>query len=140
MSSGVSVLTPTGVELKAGEIPVSATPVTGRARRQGRPAARLIGQALWAIPMTTWLLIDVGIMMTCLYVGYALFVLPAGWPYPHVELWQAWIICSGALIAASLIFGLNDRATLLSRSMILTRIMLTAAAAAPRSFMALISL
>ncbi|MCH7701668.1 MAG: sugar transferase [Planctomycetes bacterium] len=80
--------------------------------------------------MTTWLLIDVGIMMTCLYAGYVVFVLPTGWPYPHVELWQAWIICSGALIASSLIFGLNDRATLLSRSKILTRIILTATAAA----------
>lgn len=130
VSISVSVITPTSTPVGAGEFPASLAPSMGRAQRQARPAARLIGQALFALPMTTWMLIDVVIMMTCLYAGYALFVLPAGWPYPHVELWQAWIICSGALLASSLIFGLNDRATLLSRSMILTRITLTALAAA----------
>jgi exopolysaccharide biosynthesis polyprenyl glycosylphosphotransferase len=90
---------------------------------------RVIGRALLGLPASTWLLIDVAVVSVGVYVGFSTFPPPDGLFMPHVALWQAWAVFAFVVIVASLVFGLYERETLLSRSRILTRVGLTACAA-----------
>ncbi len=106
-----------------------------------RPAQRAVGGSLrerafgWAgriflgLPMSAWLLLDVSILIAGFAEGYSFFPPTGPAATPHVMLWQASLVFALALGSASLVFGLYERETLVSRSRILTRMLLTAATA-----------
>ena len=87
---------------------------------------RVIGQALIGLPPSTWLLVDMSILTAGVYYGYRLFPPPQMEGTPHVALWQAAVVFAFVVAMASLVFGLYERQTLVSRSRILTRMLLTA--------------
>ncbi|MHC4695551.1 MAG: sugar transferase [Planctomycetota bacterium] len=92
-------------------------------------ARRPIGRILVGLPVSTWLLVDLSILSTGLYFAYSLFPPPDLPDTPHIGLWPAWIIFASMCTMAGLIFGLYERETVMSRSHIATRIVLTAGAA-----------
>ncbi len=106
-------------------------------RTVGGPALRsswervvhVIGQALLSLPASTWLLLDISILATGIYLGYRLFPPPQMLATPHIVLWQAAAVFAFVVTMASLVFGLYDRDTLMSRSRILTRMLLTSGTA-----------
>ena len=90
---------------------------------------RVIGHGFANLPASTWLLVDLSVLCAGLYFGYSLFPTLAPEVTPHVALWQAAAIFAFVVSMASLVFGLYERETLVSRSRILTRMLLTTAAA-----------
>ncbi len=94
-----------------------------------RRTVRMIGQALMRLPVSTWLVADVSIVTGSVYTGYRVFPPFASPHTPHVAFWQAAAIFAFAVVVASLIFGLYERETTGGRSRILTRMLLTTAAA-----------
>jgi len=94
-----------------------------------RRAVRMIGQALMRLPVSTWLVADVSIVTGAVYTGYRVFPPFSSQDTPHIALWQAAAIFAFAVVVASLIFGLYERETISGRSRILTRMLLTTAAA-----------
>ena len=126
-------------------VTASATPVAagsfGRAGEKSRPRAQgtikatwdravhVVGQALVALPASVWLVADVSVLAAGLSIGYALFPPPVMIATPHVAFWQAAAIFAVVAAMASLVFGLYERETLMSRSRILTRMLLTSATA-----------
>ena len=105
-------------------------PEAGIARPiQARRAVSIWGQMMLNLTPTAWMLIDVVMLSAGICLGYRLFVFPEAVPYPHVELWQACLIFSVCLVFSSLVFGLYERETLLGRSRIATRMLLTSATA-----------
>lgn len=91
---------------------------------------RMLGQALMRLPVSTWLVADVSIVAGAVYTGYRVFPPFTSPDMPHVALWQAAAIFSFSVVVSSLIFGLYERETISGRSRILTRMLLTTAAAA----------
>ncbi len=77
-----------------------------------------------------WVGLDLVLLMVGMEAGYRLFVDGVYPPLGHVPMWQAGVILVSTFVFGSLVFGLYDRETLLSRSRILTRTMLTTVAAA----------
>ncbi len=80
------------------------------------------------LPASAWLLIDATLILCWLDLGYKVFPPPDLIGTPHVAWWQAGAVFVGSLLVSSLVFGLYERETVLSRSRALTRILLTAAA------------
>ncbi|MFQ5494755.1 MAG: exopolysaccharide biosynthesis polyprenyl glycosylphosphotransferase, partial [Phycisphaerae bacterium] len=86
---------------------------------------RMLGRMMLGLPPSTWLLVDVSILAGSVLAAYRFFPPPAELAAPHVPLWQALSVFSLAVILASLVFGLYERETFLSRSRTLTRMVLT---------------
>jgi len=97
-------------------------------------AARFVGQLLIELPTSTWLLLDVCALTGLLCVAYRVFPPPNLEHTPHVELWQACPVFALGLVVASLVFGLYERDTIMSRSRILTRMLLSISAATTISY------
>lgn len=91
----------------------------------GERILRVIGRAVLGVPASTWLLVDVGVLLVSVYVAYEVFPPPIQPRTPHIALWQALMIFTGAMIVSSLVFGLYERETVMSRSRVATRIGLT---------------
>ena len=89
----------------------------------------VIGRAVLGLPPSTWMLVDVMVLLIGVFIAFAAFPPPQRQAIPHVEVWQASAVFALALIISSLVFGLYERETIMSRSRILTRMALTAAAA-----------
>ncbi len=99
-----------------------------------RRAFLLLGRTLVNLPASTWLLVDVAILVAGIATAYAVFP-PFEMPdIPHVALWQAAAVLAFASIIASLVFGLYERETVRSRSRILTRMLLTVGTTAVISY------
>ena len=105
----------------------SVRPETPQAWRER--AFRIIGHSLASLPASTWLLVDLSVLSAGIYFGYSLFPTLAPEVTPHLAFWQAAAIFAFVALMASLVFGLCERETLLSRSRILTRMLLTTATA-----------
>ena len=80
------------------------------------------------LPASAWLLIDATLILYWLDLGYKVFPPPDLIGTPHVAWWQAGAVFVGSLLVSSLVFGLYERETVLSRSRLLTRTLLTVAA------------
>jgi len=117
--------------------PVIAAPSFGRLTRDaavlrdavgsglGERFFLAVGRAIAGLPPSTWLLVDVLILSLGVYTAF-LTVEPAAPPdTPHVAVWQAAAVFAFAAIVASLVFGLYERDTIMSRSRILTRMLLS---------------
>ena len=91
----------------------------------GKRLLRIIGRAVLGLPPSTWLLLDVFLLAVAVYVAYLTFPPPAELATPHVALWQASAVLAFAVISASLVFGLYERETFMSRSRTFTRMLLT---------------
>lgn len=91
----------------------------------GERIVRVIGRAVLGVPASTWLLVDVAALMISVYLAYEVFPPPTQPRTPHIALWQALMIFTCAMIVSSLVFGLYERETVMSRSRIATRIGLT---------------
>ena len=95
---------------------------------------RFVGQLLVELPASTWLLLDVCMLTGLLCVAYRVFPPPNLEHTPHVELWQACPVFALGLVIASLAFGHYERDTIMSRSRILTRMLLAVGAATTISY------
>ena len=95
----------------------------------GQRALRLIGRGFLGLPTSTWLLLDLSVLPVGLYTAYRVFPPPELEMTPHIALWQALAVFAFAFTTAALVFGLYDRETLLSRSRIFARMLLTVGAA-----------
>ena len=91
--------------------------------------ARRAGEVLAGIDPSTWLLLDIALVMLGLYVAYAIVPPPNLVDTPHVLLVQAFAIFAFAQTISGAVLGLYDRATLPSRSLILMRVGLSSATA-----------
>ena len=103
-------------------------------RTQGRHALRILGQFLTGLPVAAWMLVDVAILCTGLKFGYIYFVPPTYVPQVSIDLTSAAAIYSAALAVSGLVFGLYERETLMARSRILTRCLLTTVVATILSY------
>lgn len=92
--------------------------------------ARMFSRLLLGLPPSSWLLLDVGCLSIGVYLAYLIFPPAQIVDTPHVALWQASAIFAFAIMMASLVFGLYERETVMGRSRILTRMLLTSAATA----------
>ncbi|MCP4592164.1 MAG: sugar transferase [bacterium] len=117
-------------------VDLGATELQGLYRRKGRRGARqsghalrVVGQFLTGLPVAAWMLLDVAILSAGLKIGYANFVPPAYVPDLNLDMVSAAAIYSMALALCGLVFGLYERETLMARSRILTRVLLTTATA-----------
>ena len=90
----------------------------------------IVGRALMGMPPSTWLLVDVSLLAVSVSAAFTVFPPHPHLEVPHVALWQATAIFAFAGIVASLVFGLYERETLVSRSRILSRMLLTTTTAA----------
>ncbi|MCO6436300.1 MAG: exopolysaccharide biosynthesis polyprenyl glycosylphosphotransferase [Phycisphaerae bacterium] len=99
-------------------------------RRPQQPLAERvlqgIGRTFFDFTATRWLLIDSAILAVGFQLGFIVFPPPEGLADPHLQLWQAIAVYAFSAAVASLVFGLYERDTLMSRSRIFTRILLTA--------------
>ena len=86
---------------------------------------RRAGHVVVALPPATWMLVDLGIVLVGVSVAYAVFPPPEFLSTPHIALWQAMAIFAFSVAMASMVFGLYERETILSRSRILARMLLT---------------
>lgn len=113
---------------------IAITPRFRVGRRTRSPSwdhrLRALGRVTLRIPPSSWMLFDIVILAVGVYSAYLAFPPPGRLATPHVALWQALPIFACSCIAASLVFGLYERETILSRTRIATRIALTSVAAA----------
>ena len=91
---------------------------------------QLIGRSILGQPASTWLLVDMAVLGVGVYVAYGVFPPPAQSFTPHISLWQAAAVYAFSVICASLVFGLYERETIVSRARTLTRMSLTTGTAA----------
>ncbi|MEK6799236.1 MAG: exopolysaccharide biosynthesis polyprenyl glycosylphosphotransferase [Planctomycetota bacterium] len=124
---------PAPVTAGAGPTTLSITPfVPARVRVRGSVApwtercVRLAGRALAGMPPSSWLLIDLAFLTVAVFSAYIVFPPIPNLEVPHVALWQAEMIFAFVTIVASLVFGLYERETVLTRSRTLMRMLLTA--------------
>jgi len=92
--------------------------------------ARMFARVLLGLPPSSWLLVDVICLSLGVYLAYLIFPPAEIADTPHVALWQASAVFAFAVMIASLVFGLYERETVMGRSRILTRMLLTSAATA----------
>lgn len=83
------------------------------------------GQTLVSLPPSMWLLVDVSVLTTGFHLAYKVFPPIDTITTPHIGLWQAVGVFALVVAVSSLVFGLNERETLQSRSRIATRMLLT---------------
>jgi exopolysaccharide biosynthesis polyprenyl glycosylphosphotransferase len=87
------------------------------------------GNTLLEMPWLLWSAFDVAVFTFGLYLAYRLFVWTPVGAWVTFGCWEMCLIQSPALVVAGLIFGLYEQKTLLRRSRILARSILTAGAA-----------
>jgi sugar transferase (PEP-CTERM system associated) len=92
-------------------------------------AGRFFGRCFLEIPSSSWLLLDLGVLMAAVVQGFKYFPPPHLETTPHIVLWQACAIFAFSTTVCAHIFGLYERDTLHSRSRIVTRMFLTVAVA-----------
>lgn len=93
-------------------------------------ALRSLGSIFQSLPMATWVLLDLALLLVGIHAGFNLFVDGHILPYLHVRSWPAFAILAASFFFSSLVFGLYERETVYSRSRILTRMMATTITAA----------
>jgi len=98
------------------------------------PIGKAIGRALVGMPPSTWLLADIAVLTIAVSMAFTLFPPYAGLETPHIELWQAAAVFAFSVIVSSLVFGLYERETIVSRSRILTRMLATTATASTLAY------
>lgn len=93
-------------------------------RGGGTRLLRRLGQAALDLPSSVWLVVDLAALTVGLHISYQ--VAPPTWESsaPHLYLWQAVGMFAALHVVSGLVFGLYERATLISRSRILTRVFL----------------
>lgn len=91
--------------------------------------ARACGQVLVRLDLSTWLLLDIALLLGAFYLAYRVLPPPEVPEVSHIALWQAFAIFSFALTIAGAVLGLHERETLPSRARIMMRVVLTAAVA-----------
>ncbi len=110
-------------------VPLSDAASSAPRTRFGPQAVRVIGRLLVSLPRLSWLVADTLVLALGIRLGYAWFVEKALLLELHVGYWAATAIFTASLVISGLIFGLYERETLLGRSRILTRMLLTASLA-----------
>jgi exopolysaccharide biosynthesis polyprenyl glycosylphosphotransferase len=88
-------------------------------------ALRILGQFLIGLPVGAWMLMDVAVLCAGLKFGYVYFVPASYIPALNLDLVSAAGIYSIALAVSGLIYGLYERETLMARSRIVARVLLT---------------
>jgi sugar transferase (PEP-CTERM system associated) len=113
--------------------PVTALPNPPQAVAPSRAPAdddrpnriQILGQLLLNLPRPAWMIIDIIIIWAAMVQGFRLF--EAYELSHHAPPWLAFGVFALSLTVCSLIFGLNDRTTLLSAGRMLARMTLTVA-------------
>jgi len=104
-----------------GQLAAAATrAVAGTPRRRYLP-----GRLLADLPRPAWMILDAVIVWVVMVQGYHWFEVAAH--TQHAQPWLTFSVFALCLVVCSLIFGLNERSTLISRSHIVTRMLLAVA-------------
>lgn len=101
-------------------------------RDSGSPFARgirFLGRAFVGMPASSWMLVDLACVLVAVQTAYDLVPPFALLETTYLASWQSSAIFAFAVVIASLVFGLYERETLMGRSRILTRMLLTTASA-----------
>jgi len=85
----------------------------------------VLGRMLYGLPRPAWIVLDAITVWIALIQGYKWFA--ASTMAQHAQPWLAFGVFTVCLMVCSLVFGLNERSTLLSKGRILTRMVLTVA-------------
>lgn len=107
---------------------------TGSTRRRARTTAHSVARTLFPLPVGVWVLLDVGLVLVGLHIGYWPFALgdPAfGW---MIAEWVAAPVFAASFALAGLIFGLYEARVLPSRGKIFSRSVATTALAVTLSY------
>ena len=88
-----------------------------------------LGNMLLEMPWLIWSIFDVLLVTVGLYLGYHAFVWTPSGMWVEFGWWQTCLIHGPALVLSGLVFGLYEQQTLLRRSRILARSVLTIATA-----------
>ncbi|MFQ5461675.1 MAG: sugar transferase [Phycisphaerae bacterium] len=94
-----------------------------------RRLVRVVGRCFLEVPTSSWLLVDMVILLAAIWQGYKYFPPPYIELTPHIVLWRAYAVFAFSFLVASHVLGLYARETLQSRSRILTRTFWTVAVA-----------
>ena len=110
------------------ERPDAASTRSGAPSREGVAdgVVRVVGRLLVSLPRSAWILADSLILALGIHLGYAWFVEQVLLEELHILYWPATGVFVAAMTIAGLVFGLYERETLLGRSRILARMLLTA--------------
>ena len=110
------------------ERPDAASARSGAPSREGVAdgVVRVVGRLLVSLPRSAWILADSLILALGIHLGYAWFVEQVLLEELHILYWPATGVFVAAMTIAGLVFGLYERETLLGRSRILARMLLTA--------------
>lgn len=109
------------------ESPRSGFAVSARvphADRRRRPFG-LMGRLMLSMPISTWILLDVGLITLGTYLGYHVHVWGSAPDMPQIAFWQVAFIFGATITVSSLISGLQEPETLWALSRILARLLLT---------------
>lgn len=88
-----------------------------------------MANTLLEMPWVLWSAFDILSLTLGLYIGYHWFVWTGKTSWVEFGWWQTWLVQSTALVLSGMVFGLYEQQTLLRRSRILARSVLTAVAA-----------
>ena len=94
-----------------------------------------LGNSLLEAPWAAWSLFDMLVIATGVYLGYAYFVWAPHGEWVKLSCFRTCCIGSPAIVMAGMIFGLYEQQTLLRGSRILTRSLLSAAAAITATYL-----
>lgn len=104
-----------------------------------RPISRswvgTLGNSLLEFPWLAWSLFDVLVLTLGLYLCYHIYVWTPAGAWVEFGWWETWLIQAPALVLAGLVFGLYEQRTLLRRSRILARSVLTVGAAVALTYL-----
>ena len=87
--------------------------------------AGIIGNTLLETPWVIWCLFDVAVVSLGVYLGYQYFVWTPEGGWITFPWWETCLILCLTLVVSSLVFGLYEQQTLLRRSRIIARSVLT---------------
>ncbi len=104
---------------------ITETVASAAFRARHEHPLRLLGRLLFNCPAPVWLALDAAVVWLAVVLGYRWFALES--ISHHVEPWLTYGVIAGTISVSSLIVGLHERATLVSRGRVLLRVLLTAA-------------
>jgi sugar transferase (PEP-CTERM system associated) len=86
---------------------------------------QVLGRLLYNLPRPAWLVLDAIVVWLAMVQGFRWFEVAAH--ANHAQPWLAFSVYALCLVVCSLIVGLNERSTLVSKGRIITRMLLTVA-------------
>ena len=129
-----------GLTVRAGtrrDYPRLAPTASADARAPSRDWVGTLGNTLLEMPWLFWSAFDLLLVTAALYLGYRSFVWTPLGGWVEFSWWQTCLVLWPAFVFSGLVFGLYEQQTLLRRSRILARSVLTITAAVALTYIAI---